>query len=372
MICCIHACILATFIGLTLGVDEPNSVAADASERSVRTIPVMTRNVYFGANLDPVASAPNLLAAFDAAGVAFAQVEATNMPERAAAVAAEIANQRPTLVGLQEVATWLSGPVLNPAPATTIKYDYLSTLLSELAARGLNYQVVASLTVLDAEMPTRVGGVFVQDIRIIQRDVILARGDLPVSELRLSNIQTGYFAAHLELPLGGTGGPVVSFDRGWASVDATVRGQTVRFINTHLINIVPAIQVAQGNELRAGPANTTLPVIVVGDFNSPADGTGTPTYSHFIGAGFTDAWSATHPSDLGNTGFHADDLQNAISNLTQRIDFVLFRGDVSALDAEVVGDELQDRAPSGLWPSDHAGVAARLALHLRPRNAGGN
>jgi hypothetical protein len=244
MICCIHTGIVAAFIGLTPGVDEPNLAAADASDLSVRTIPVMTRNVYFGANLDPVASAPNLLAAFDAAGAVFAQVEATNMPERAAAVAGEIANQRPTLVGLQEVGTWFSGPVLNPAPATTVKYDYLSTLLSELAARGLNYHVVASLTVFDVELPTRVGGVFVQDIRLIQQDVILARGDLPVSELRLSNIQTGHYAAHLTLPVGGAGGPVVSFDRGWASVDATVRGRTVRFINTHLINLAPAIQVA--------------------------------------------------------------------------------------------------------------------------------
>lgn len=368
MNCCLHLCVAATLAAVTSGVDESNS---DASDLSVRTIPVMTRNVYFGANLDPVASAPNLLAAFDAAGAVFAQVEATNMPERAAAVAGEIANQRPTLVGLQEVGTWFSGPVLNPAPATTVKYDYLSTLLSELAARGLNYHVVASLTVFDVELPTRVGGVFVQDIRLIQQDVILARGDLPVSELRLSNIQTGHYAAHLTLPVGGAGGPVVSFDRGWASVDATVRGRTVRFINTHLINLAPAIQVAQGNELLAGPANTSLPVIVVGDFNSPADGSGTPTYSHFIGAGFTDSWSATHPGETGNTGRHADDLRNAIPDLTQRIDFVLFRGDLSALDADVLGDELQDRTPSGLWPSDHAGVAARLALHVRPQTAGG-
>jgi endonuclease/exonuclease/phosphatase family metal-dependent hydrolase len=123
--------------------------------------------------------------------------------------------------------------------------------------------------------------------------------------------------------------------------------------------------------LLAGPANTSLPVIVVGDFNSPADGSGTPTYSHFIGAGFTDSWSATHPGETGNTGRHADDLRNAIPDLTQRIDFVLFRGDLSALDADVLGDELQDRTPSGLWPSDHAGVAARLALHVRPQTAGG-
>jgi hypothetical protein len=45
---------------------------------------------------------------------------------------------------------------------------------------------------------------------------------------------------------------------------------------------------------------------------------------------------------------------------------VLFRNTLSVtpnlcgLDADVVGDELGDRTPSGLWPSDHAGVVATL------------
>ena len=54
--------------------------------------------------------------------------------------------------------------------------------------------------------------------------------------------------------------------------------------------------------------------------------------------------------------------------LDQRIDFILVRdeegrSDESILEsvfAIVVGDELEDRTPSGLWPSDHAGVVARL------------
>jgi hypothetical protein len=39
---------------------------------------------------------------------------------------------------------------------------------------------------------------------------------------------------------------------------------------------------------------------------------------------------------------------------------VLFRGALDALDADVVGEELSDRTPSGLWSSDHAGVVAAL------------
>jgi hypothetical protein len=30
--------------------------------------------------------------------------------------------------------------------------------------------------------------------------------------------------------------------------------------------------------------------------------------------------------------------------------------------AEVLGEELDDRTPAGLWPSDHAGVVATLHL----------
>jgi hypothetical protein len=146
-----------------------------------------------------------------------------------------------------------------------------------------------------------------------------------------------------------------------------VRGQTFRFVTTHLEPestnpLVNAVQAAQANELLTGPANTPLPVILVGDFNSRADGTGTATYSILVGAGFKDAWSATHPRELGNTWGHAADLRNTTVNLTQRLDLVLFRGDVRALDADVLGEELRDRTRSGLWPSDHAGVVATLGL----------
>jgi hypothetical protein len=84
-----------------------------------------------------------------------------------------------------------------------------------------------------------------------------------------------------------------------------------------------------------------------------------------IGAGFKDAWSATHPGELGNTWGHDEDLLNTTVNLTQRLDLVLFRDGrnedgLCAMGADVVGDELTDRTPSGLWPSDHAGVMAIL------------
>jgi hypothetical protein len=43
---------------------------------------------------------------------------------------------------------------------------------------------------------------------------------------------------------------------------------------------------------------------------------------------------------------------------------------VAAVAAEVTGEELGDRTFAGLWPSDHAGVVARLRLWQRVDHGG--
>lgn len=114
-----------------------------------------------------------------------------------------------------------------------------------------------------------------------------------------------------------------------------------------------------------GAGNTTLPVVFVGDFNVRADAPADPTYAvyqQFIAAGFVDAWALKRPSDPGFTIGQNPDLLNPVSLLSQRIDLVLFRGAFQVADIAVVGDEENDRTPSGLWPSDHAGVVAALRI----------
>jgi len=331
-------------------------------------IPVMTRNLYQGADLSPVFAAaakgdgPGIV---QATTTAWQNIKATNFPERAGALGDEIEQSEPLLVGLQEVSLYRTGPpdsiTATPTPAEHVEFDYLDILLKELDQRGLHYAPVTITKEADAEIPGYTAPGVLQDIRLTDRDVILARTDVSSSKLQLSNKQTGNYATYASLPIGDTG-QSIKLLRGWGSVDVTLRGQTFRFINTHLQQEGPlnAIQVAQGNEILNGPANTSLPVILAGDFNSRADGTGTPTYNNLIGAGFKDAWRATHPRELGNTWGHRADLLNTTVNLTQRLDLVLFRNNLCALDADVVGDELSDRTPSGLWPSDHAGVVATL------------
>jgi hypothetical protein len=304
---------LACVLGLSVTTSSPRTLAADSGESSNRIVPVMTQNVYWGANLEALIPAPtpaNVEATF-------AKVQTTDFPARAQALALEIANVQPMLIGLQEVALWRSqtpGDFLlgQFAPnAATVEYDFLEILLDELNALGMAYVAVVVVPSFDAELPG-IG----RDLRVTDREVILARADLPPGEFQLSNPQGGIFAAATPVPL-----PlpppfnVLPFHRGWCSADVKHRGKSFRFITTHLDNLYAPVQVAQANEILAGPANADLPVVLVGDFNSAADGTGfaTATYGNLNAAGFLDVWTETNQTIPGFTIGQNELLDNPTS-----------------------------------------------------------
>jgi hypothetical protein len=81
-----------------------------------------------------------------------------------------------------------------------------------------------------------------------------------------------------------------------------------------------------------------------------------------INAGFLDAWKQKRAADPGFTCCQAPNLQNTVSLLNHRIDLVLFRGAFGIADIHLVGNSSTDRTPSGLWPSDHAGVVATMLI----------
>lgn len=329
---------------------------------------VMTRNLYLGTDLTPVlqAQTQNDLVAAVTAG--YAGVIATNFPERAGRLADEIALTSPDVITLQEDALWRSQTPadFSPVPnATTVEYDFSQILLQKLAARGQHYAIVKSNNNFEAEAP-RLTPTGFQDIRFTDRDTILARTDLG-SSFSVSNAAAGTFSTLLTIP-----NPVVgSFTakRGWVSAEFTKSGKKVKVVDSHLESYAPPVQVAQGQELLAGPLNTTLPVILGADLNSaavadpnfPADAT--PTYGNIIAAGFKDSWSIAHPYLPGNTCCQAADLRNATSSLSERIDYVLYKGSgLSTLGSVLVGWTQIGRTPSGLWPSDHAGVVSAIKL----------
>jgi endonuclease/exonuclease/phosphatase family metal-dependent hydrolase len=346
------------------------SVPALAAEPRPATLKVMTRNLYLGAELGPTFTVTSLEQLVAAVTQAFATVEATNFPERAEALADEIAETDPHLVGLQEVELWRSqtpADLSDEPNATDVEFDFLQLLLDALAARGRHYAAAAIVTNFDSEAPraTADSPTGLQDIRLTDRDVILARTDLPGHVFSVSHPQQAHFQTNLTIS-----NPVFSFTvvRGWTAVDATTKGHTVRVVNTHLERFSPRVQVAQGNEILAGPANTDLPVVLLGDLNSAA-GEGavagesdTPTYDNMIAAGFADTWSQKRGDDAGFTCCHAEDLRNPVPTLTERIDFVLVRGGFRPSTAHRVGHKVENLTPSGLWPSDHAGVWAVLKL----------
>ena len=151
--------------------------------------------------------------------------------------------------------------------------------------------------------------------------------------------------------------------RAWVSVDAKFHHNAFRFIGTHLDSDNAAVRRAQAGELRAGPANTSLPVIVAMDSNAqaappPQD----PTYVDFITAGYSDVWSEIFAATPGFTCCQAQLVNNVASQLSRRIDLILTLGSVGAQNIALFGADRASKTTDGLWPSDHAGVAAQLVV----------
>ena len=346
---------------------------AVAEDNRDRVLPVMTRNLDEATDFAPIFQATTPQDFAIQVANAYLEVQASNIPERAAAIADEIAAKQPSLVGLQEVSVWRTGPLFMHADTITI--NALQSLLTALAARQQQYTVVAALKEFEAEAPSALG----IQIGFADYDVLIARTDLSVSELKISNIQTQHFLASLMLPNPILG--TVTIPRGWISVDGKLRGKDFRFITTHLEGFDPRVQALQASELVQGPGNTNLPVIIAGDFNtaplasflappgcplpggSPATN---PAYNIIAIAGFADAWVTLHPNDSGFTWpLHCEDPFTPFTTPNQRLDLVLFRNgqtDLDALMTDLIGNTPSDLTPSGLWPSDHAGLSAAFGL----------
>jgi endonuclease/exonuclease/phosphatase family metal-dependent hydrolase len=321
--------------------------------RAPVTLTVMTRNLYLGANLDPIVKATSIPDALRAVAADWALVQANDFPARARAIAGEIAATRPDFVGFQEAVLYRTQAPSDfmATPARTVALDYVAELKKALAARKLRYRFVGIGNGTDAELPS--GFPPTMDIRLTVRDALLVRVD---PKLKVRRVRKGLYATTTPLFAG-----LVTARRGWVEAEATFRGRTFRVITTHLESFSNDAQVAQGQELADGPARTRLPLILLGDLNSRADGTGTPTYANLLAAGFRDAWTQARPADVGLSCCHGDDLREIGGAFYSRIDYVLTRNGPRGVKAGIVGDRIQDRR-SGLWPSDHAGVWVRLRL----------
>jgi endonuclease/exonuclease/phosphatase family metal-dependent hydrolase len=348
--------------------------AAGGSFDNSPPVKVMTQNLYFGVDIHSVLGVdPNQIPVV-VAGL-YQMLMQTDFPARAEALAEEIARQEPDLGGLQEVATFRtqspSDFFINPTPnAEDPLFDYLQILLTALTARGLYYEAVAVVEDTDVELPMCANDTCtaLADMRLTDHDVVLVRDGVGYSNAFSSN-----YTNNLELNVGGL--PLI-FKRGYVGVDATVSGKTYRFVNTHLEEREAGpIQAAQAYELIQVLAHAPLPVILVGDLNcSPKDkvvrhpeyGLIVPPYKQLIRAGYADAWKRRllGRSNPGFTCCQAPLLDNTESLLYERVDHILVLNKPDALPvvASLVGDELEPITTSVFWPSDHAGVVARMLI----------
>jgi Endonuclease/Exonuclease/phosphatase family len=382
----------ALLAGVALALILP--LAAEAKPKKPKTVPVkvMTRNIFLGADLTPALAAnnPNEFAA--ANGAILREVDQTNFPLRAQALAKEIRNKKPHLVGLQEVALWRQGPSnIDPATsgqsvASEVVYDFLDLLLEQVNKKKELYKVAVVQEEFDFEAPADKDGdpntgtqcsagsvpvCFGGEIngRLTMRDAILVRRKAGV---KVKNATGGQFQNLLQVQVGGA--VTVPVERGWTALDATIakgKGKQkvkrkFRFVNTHLEAFddetqTPSIRQLQAEELVApgGPATSSKPVILLGDLNSDDD-TVAPddqkAYRALLAAGFTE-----RSTD--------DPLSCCVSNLftsppsefDHQVDHVMT--DRNRRQVKLVNSSVTGLAQvNGLYPSDHAGVFSKLRL----------
>lgn len=345
-------------------------------------VSVMTRNLYLGTDLIPIATAPDIDAFKQAATAGFEQVQATNFPARARLIAREIKRTRPDLIGLQEAALWRTGPEDGVHPnATDVAYNFVAILRRALKRIGLDYGVVRVTEEADIEGPTSEGF----DVRLTMRDAILVnrkrrglrivgRGGDNFEELLVLptvvgniTVKRGYAYADVVLASrkGGKGKGKRRRARGAAK---RVQRHRFRFVDTHLEAFLDSFREAQARELVGpnGPVAGKRTVILVGDVNSDPKGSQPEAWQIIEDSTLRDTWPWLYPRRPGYTcctvGPALMDPPRP-SPFDHRIDDVFAQGKLRPLNARVVGtNPATSRTRSGLWASDHAGVVTRIRL----------
>ena len=359
----------------------PGVAAADQGKEQNARVNAMTRNLYLGADLGPALGSPNLPTFFKRAGDVWNDVQATNFPVRAKSLAAEIRAEDADLVGLQEAALWRSGPAFGSG-ASTVEYDFTQNLLNELNKKakdkGGQYVLAASQNEFDFESPVNTSGTVVftppfgvtQDIRLTMRDAIIVKK----GEVKTSNPDAGHYSVVFQPP---TVAGAIPVTRGWVELDARVRGgEKFHFVNTHFeafdsaplnptnVGLLPkgGVRQAQAQQLLAGPLQSSLPDILVGDLNSdsPLNGNQAPGddlgYLVLTGGGFSERAITPPPFSccINNPLLNTP----STAGITHRVDHVMSESS----DVVFKNGAITSTFANGLWSSDHFGVDSRLKV----------
>lgn len=325
---------------------------------------IMTQNMDAGTDL--TFAVAELLGVFPpGVGVesTYQEILASDIPGRTALLAARVANKKPDLLALQEATLWRTGESVDTA--TTVLSDQLQLLLADLAAAGVPYDIVAVNTLGDLALPKASGGA----LRTTDRDVLLMRAGLRPPAFHVSDVHANTFDAVYSL--GGLQVP-----SGWISAIIHTGNRHFRLVTTHLQSPVAGdpsaaqVQLAQAGQLIHDLRNSTVPVVLAGDFNSDAiagiHGAGpdaTETAATIQAAGYLDTWTVAGSGPGPTWPLYLEDQYPppffAHSFPSERIDLIFSQG-LSVIQVEHI------RAPGpavNRWPyfgSDHAGVLATL------------
>jgi hypothetical protein len=418
-------------------------------------VTVMARNLYLGAD---VGVALDLLPDMPAAAqFMWEQVAATDFDARAPLLAAEAARHQPAVIGLQEATRWRCRPG-NVGRVVDV-FDFTATFLEATRDAGVEYVVaehdgrrafnegyaIPALPFLSVvEDPGTFQPLFGRDTATCGfsiSDALLVRADLAdgIQQVGTSEYRDRYVVAPT----------VLAIDRGYAWADVRIGDATVRFVTTHLESLwdpdEPTFGAKQARQLVEDLEDTTLPVVVIADLNNdprdprgpgepnpalqPEAGEGCPAqvedptvetaeaacnaYWTLRQAGFEDV--GPDPFDAANLTWGTNALlagpdpvrvDAALTagnpwGFTDRLDYVLVRGDVEVAGAEVIGAawpdgedlwacatdeqvELTERMSARVaeaggtdpvegegrcLPTDHAGLVAQLRVATNAADA---
>lgn len=389
-------------------------LAALTAQAAPANIEVMTQNQYVGADLFRLVGTPD----FNSNVIEVLELRTASLPvERIQALASLIAQRMPALVAVEEAYKFTcidSTPGdLTGCEDPAIAGAFTDHLEGTLAALDGKYYAAAHVRNLDIAFPIVFKGELLT-VTALDRDVILARSDVPTAKIpfktfcvRPSATSDGCnyaFVASTEITIGGQAIPI-NIERGFVGVTAFIDQQPYHFIATHLETrltettgrIYQSGQAAELLSYLTPLVQSGVKTLVAGDFNSDprnpvltfppeflaylaSQGVpdallpylGIPPYQ-LLSTLLTDVWTLRPGASTGRgaplVGMSCcqdEDLGNQNSVLHERVDQLWSSAQPTKVqDARLLGESISDKTMPrviGVWPSDHASVAAKLTF----------
>lgn len=361
------------------------------------TFTVMSRNIFLGADVGVALELiPDMPAA---AQFMWDQVNKNDFSKRSVALANEIKEYQPDVIGLQEATIWYCKK--NAWSKKVEVFNFTDQLLEALGGEyilaskdgnaafnpGYSINPIPFLTMV--KDPERFQKIFGEDKAACGfqiGDALAIKKSLADQVIQVGN--TEYEDSYSIVPT------LMTIYRGYTWADINIANIPVRFVSTHLESIWDENKVPnaakQASQLISDLKETNMPLVVIGDFNAdprdprpanaanpglqptaseecPAGNSKCNAYRLMIEAGFDDAGpDASDPTTYTwgmnalLTGPDPDRLKAGQSmgneyGFTDRLDYIFTNNGVDVTTSQIIGY----KAP---YATDHAGVFAEFTI----------